>query len=50
MSHFAVVYNRHRVEPTGLVHLGHLLPLSGEGVELQDVIIVGAPVNTVATA
>ena len=48
LSHLAVVYGRHRVDTSSLLHLGHLLPLSGEGVELQDVIIVG--VGTVITA
>ena len=46
LSHLAVVYRRHRMHPPGLRHLGHLLPLSGEGVELQDVIKVGGTVIT----
>ena len=40
LSHLAVVDNRHSVVPPGLLHLGHLLPLSGQGVELQDFINV----------
>ena len=38
------------VASLGLDHIGNLLPLSGEGVELQDVIIVGASVIKVNTA
>ena len=41
LSNLAVLYNRDSVVTPGLHHLGHLLPLSGEGVELQDVIVVG---------
>ena len=46
LSHLAVVYSRDCVEPPGFLHLGNLLPLSGEGVELQDVIKVGGTVTT----
>ena len=44
--HIPEVDHRHRVVGPGLRHLGHLLPMSGEGVELQDVIKDG----TVTTA
>ena len=38
LSHLAVVYNRNCVVTAGFPHLGLLLPLSGEGVELEDAI------------
>ena len=34
------------METPGLDHLVHQLPLTGEGVELQDVIVVGGTVIT----
>ena len=37
LSH-AVMYNRDSVVSPALDHPGHLLPLTGEGVELQDVV------------
>ena len=40
LSNLAVVYGRHRMEPPGFLHVGHLLPLSGLS-ELQDFIKVG---------
>ena len=40
LSHLTVVYSRYRMHPPGFRNLGHLLPLSGEGVELKDVIKV----------
>ena len=46
LSHLAVVYSRDCMVPSGFRHVGHLLPLSGQGVELQDVIIVGGTVFT----
>ena len=46
LSHLAVVYNRYCVGITGLLHLGHLLPLSGGGVEHQDVIKEGSVIIT----
>ena len=49
LSHLAVVYSRDCVAAPGVLHLGHLLPLSGEGVELQDVIIVGVTAIPVFT-
>ena len=40
LSHHAVLYNRDSVVTPGLDHPVHLLPLTGEGVELKDVVIV----------
>ena len=37
------------VASPGLDHIGHLLPLSGEGVELQDVIVEGVTAIIVST-
>ena len=42
----AVVYNRDSVTRPGLDHPVHLLPLTGEGVELQDVVKAGGTVPT----
>ena len=42
LSHLAVVHYRDSVVTPGLDHPVHLLPLTGEGVELQDVVIVDA--------
>ena len=50
LSHLAVVYSRHCMETPFLHHLGHLLPLSGEGVELQDVIMVDITATPGSTA
>ena len=44
MSHLTVVDGGDSVVISGLDHLGHQLPLSGEGVELQDLIRVGGTV------
>ena len=41
LSHHAVVHKRESVITPGLDHPVHLLPLTGEGVELKDVVIVG---------
>ena len=38
LSHHGVVHSRDSVPPPGVDHPVHLLPLTGEGVELQDVI------------
>ena len=40
LSHLAVVHNRDSVGLSGLDHPVHLLPLTGEGVELKDVVRV----------
>ena len=40
----------HGVEPSSLDHPVHQLPLSGEGVELQDFIVVGEGTVIVTTA
>ena len=48
LSHLTVVDHRDCVGSPGLDHPVHQLPLSGEGVELQDVIRVGG--GTVITA
>ena len=42
LIHLAILYNGNSVVPPGLDHPVHLLPLTGEGVELQDVVIVDA--------
>ena len=39
------VYHRDGVVTPGLDHPVHQLPLSGEGVELQDLIIVGTVIT-----
>ena len=49
LSNLAVVYNGDCMHDTGVLHLGHLLPLSGEGIELHDVLNDGA-VASAATA
>ena len=41
LSHLAVVHYRDSVVTPGLDHPVHLLPLTGEGVELKDVVRVG---------
>ena len=41
LSNHAVLNDRDSVDTPGLDHPVHLLPLTGEGVELKDVIIVG---------
>ena len=41
LSKLAVLNDRDSVGIPGLDHPVHLLPLTGEGVELQDVVIVG---------
>ena len=46
LSHLAELYNRDSVATSGLNHPVHLLPLTGEGVKLKDVIIVGGIVPT----
>ena len=38
LLHLTVLDNRDCVVQSGLLHLGHLLPLSVDGVELQDFI------------
>ena len=43
-----VLDNRDCVVQSGLLHLGPLLPLSVDGVELQDFIVVGG--GTIITA
>ena len=50
LLHLTVLDNRDCVVKSGLLHLGHLLPLSVDGVELQDFIRVGAGTVTVPTA
>ena len=40
LSHLAELYNRDSVATSGLNHPVHLLPLTGEGVELKDVVRV----------
>ena len=45
-GHLVEVDHGDSVAIPGLDHLGHLLPLSGEGVELQDLIVVGTTVIT----
>ena len=42
LSKLAVLNDRDSVITPGLDHPVHLLPLTGEGVELQDVVIVDA--------
>ena len=42
LSHHAVLNNRDSMVIPGLDHPVHQLPLTGEGVELQDVVIVDA--------
>ena len=48
LLHLTVLDNRDCVGISGLLHLGHLLPLSVDGVELQDFIVVGG--GTIITA
>ena len=48
LSKLAVLNDRDSVVSPGLDHPVHLLPLTGEGVELQNVIIAGG--GTVITA
>ena len=45
LSNHAVVHNRDSVVSPGLDHPVHLLPLTGEGVELKDVIRVGTVIT-----
>ena len=46
LLHLTVLDNGDCVGISGLLHPVHQLPLSGEGVELQDVIKVGGTVIT----
>ena len=46
LSYHGVVHCRDSVPPPGVDHPVHLLPLTGEGVELQDVVRVGGDVIT----
>ena len=45
LSKLAVLNDRDSVVSPGLDHPVHLLPLTGEGVELQDVVIVGTVIT-----
>ena len=47
---FKVVEHRDSVEALRLEHRIHQLPLSGEGVKLQDLVVVAAGAVTVVTA
>ena len=40
-SHLTVFYNRDIIVSPGLDHPVHQIPLTGEGVELKDIIIEG---------
>ena len=46
LIHLAILYNGNSVVPPGLDHPVRLLPLTGEGLELQDVIRAGGTLTT----